>query len=77
MGIVEKTVWAAWNGTEWVATRLSGEVVASDKYQEDLIKTLRTLASDPANNILAIAPVSDPRARKPKTNRPKVPSRPR
>ena len=75
--IVKKTVWARWNGNEWVATRWSGEVVASNKYQEELIRTLRALASDPSNNILAIAPVSDPLSRKPKSNRPKLPPRPK
>ena len=75
--IVNKTVWARWNGNEWVATRWSGEVVASNKYQEELIRTLRALASDPSNNILAIAPVSDPIARKQKSNKPKVPPRPK
>ena len=75
--IVKKTVWARWNGNEWVATRWSGEVVASNKYQEELIRALRALASDPSNNILAIAPVSDPLARKPKSNKPKVPPRPK
>ena len=53
--IVKKTVWARWKGNEWVATRWSGELVASNKYQEELIRTLRALASDPLNNILAIA----------------------
>ena len=75
--IVKKTVWARWNGNEWVATRSSGEVVASNKYQEELISALRVLASDPSNNILAIAPVSDPLARKQKSNKPKVPPRPK
>ena len=75
--VVKKTVWARWNGNEWVATRWSGEVVASNKYQEELIRTLRGLASDPSNNILAIAPVSDPLSRKPKSNRPKLPPRPK
>ena len=36
--IFKKTVWARWNGNEWVATRWSGEVVASNKYQEELIR---------------------------------------
>jgi len=75
--IIKKTVWARWNGNEWVGTRWSGEVVASNKYQEELIRTLRALASDPSNNILAIAPVSDPLSRKPKSNRPKLPPRPK
>jgi acyl carrier protein len=75
--IVKKTVWARWNGKEWVGTRWSGEVVASNKYQEELIRTLRALASEPSNNILAIAPVSDPLSRKPKSNRPKMPPRPK
>ena len=75
--IFKKTVWARWNGNEWVATRWSGEVVASNKYQEELIRALRVLASDPSNNILAIAPVSDPFARKQKRNKPKVPPRPK
>ena len=75
--IIKKTVWARCNGNEWVGTRWSGEVVASNKYQEELIRTLRALASDPSNNILAIAPVSDPLSRKPKSNRPKLPPRPK
>lgn len=75
--IIKKTVWARWNGNEWVATRCSGEVVASNKYQDELIKTLRGFASDPSNNILAIALVSDPLSRKPKSNRPKLPPRPK
>jgi len=75
--IIKKTVWARWNGNEWVGARWSGEVVASNKYQEELIRTLRALASDPSNNILAIAPVSDPLSRKPKSNRPKLPPRPK
>lgn len=75
--IVKKTVWAKWNGNEWVGTRWSGEVVASNKYQEELLRTLRALASDPSNNILAIAPVSHPLSRKPKSNRPKMPQRPK
>ena len=75
--IIKKTVWARWDGNEWVATRCPGEVVASNKYQEELIRTLRGLASDRSNNILAIAPVSDPLSRKPKSNRPKLPPRPK
>ena len=75
--VVERTVWVNWNGNEWFAVRYSGEIVASHKYQEELISELRKLASDPSNNILAIAPVSDPLARKPKCNRPKTPHRPR
>ena len=36
--IIKKTVWARWDGNEWVATRCPGEVVASNKYQEELIR---------------------------------------